>query len=45
MMDGTEISERIHTNRRMPIAVKMGFAGGNVYQIGMRARISDKFKS
>jgi hypothetical protein len=40
---GTKILERIHTSRRTPNAVNMGFAGGNVCQISMRARISDKF--
>jgi hypothetical protein len=44
-MGGTNILERIHTNRRRPNAVKMAFAGGNAYQISMRARISDKFIS
>jgi hypothetical protein len=34
------ILERIHTNRRTPNAVKMAFAGGNAYQVSMRARIS-----
>jgi hypothetical protein len=35
-MSGTNILERIHTNRRTPNAVKMALPGGNACQLSMR---------
>jgi hypothetical protein len=38
-MDHTNILEGIHTERRMPTAVKMAFAGGNALPV------SNKYES